>query len=86
MRAMPRKKIHLREVAGFLAELEEAGARDVQLASVDARGRVEIRWEPSAEEEARVAAIERAGRTEILLSLVVALVVAAVLVVTLVRR
>jgi len=77
---VPRKKIQLREVGGFLATLEEAGARDVRRAQVDPSGMVEIRWRLSPEDEARDVAVARAARTPIILSAIFAVVVIAALI------
>ena len=76
---MPRKKVQLHEVGGFLATLEEAGATDVRRSKVDPRGVVEIRWRPSPEDEARELAVARAARTSIILSAIFAVVVMAAL-------
>jgi hypothetical protein len=44
---MGRKKIPQRELAGFLAKLEEMGATEVQRSPAGFDGTVEVRWEDS---------------------------------------
>lgn len=81
---MPHKKIPQRELAGFVAELERVGAREIRHAPVDVRGRVKVRWKPSlAEEEEYRAGVQAWKGSYVVHAIALAIFIAALVVLAL---
>lgn len=73
---MPSKNIPQKELTGFLAALEKAGATRIRRSPVDVRGLIKVRWRGSlAEEEAYRAGAQAWKPVYVMSALFVALVI-----------
>ena len=79
---MGRLEVLQRDLPALLAELEEQGARKVQRSPARFDGMVEVRWEDSTLERRQRQALLRGWRQLTVISILVAILIAAIVVLT----